>query len=270
MIQAVICDLDETLLDDEKNVSAKDLETIHKIRKQGIHFIPATGRPFYSLKQTLKDLDLYQEQDLTISYNGGMIHQNHNLKPLILHHLNHGLVSFLFDFGQKENVTMHVYVEDLTYTFNMNDEERHHCRNFPGFKENKETSLDFLKGTPILKILFQNLDLDYLRHLEQKLPQKIKDQLEISYSSNRYLEFNPKGISKGMAVQEVSKTLNIPIENILTIGDNLNDLSMIQISGKSAAPKNAVEQIKKSADYISPYTYNESCITDIIKHFINF
>lgn len=268
MIQAVICDLDETLLDDEKNISNEDFKTIQTIRDKGIHFIPATGRPFYSLKQTLIDLNLFKKHDLTISYNGGMIHQNHDEKALKSHHLDFDLVSYLFDYGQKEKVTMHVYIEDLTYTFNMNDDERHHCRNFPGFHENFEESLHFLKGTEILKILYQDLDLDYLRKLEANIPQNIKDQLEISYSSNRYLEFNPKGVSKGMAVKEVSDVLDIPIENILTIGDNLNDLSMIQISGKSAAPNNAVEAIKKSADYISPYTYNESCVSDIIKHFI--
>jgi len=85
----------------------------------------------------------------------------------------------------------------------MNDDERHHCRNFPGFHENFEESLHFLKDTKILKILYQDLNLDYLRKLEANIPQNIKDQLEISYSSNRYLEFKPKGVSKGMAVKEV-------------------------------------------------------------------
>ncbi len=268
MIKAVISDLDETLLDAEKNIAPEDFKTIQILKDMGIYFIPATGRPYYSLEKTIQDLDLFDEEDMTISYNGGMIHRNIDHHVLKSHALDFEVVSKLFEFGFKEKVTMHVYVEDHTYMYFLNDDEKHHIRNFPGFEESDETSLNFLKDTPILKILYQDLDLDYLKDLEHQLPQDIKDTLEISYSSNRYLEFNPKGVSKGVAIKEVAELLNIKVEEILSIGDNLNDLSMIQIAGYAGAPQNAVEAVKKSADYISPYTYNEACVSDIIKHFI--
>lgn len=268
MIKAIISDLDETLLTLEKDVSEKNKAAIDKIRQQGLYFIPATGRPFYSMQKTLKDLNLFKEDDYAISYNGGMIHRNHDQKVIVHHDLDFDLISALFEIGQKEKLAMHVYSEHLTYAFNMNDEERHHIRNFPGVKESHETSLDFLKDEKLIKILYQDLDLDYLRSVEKTIPQDLKDQLEISYSSNRYLEFNPKGISKGMAILEVAKILGIKAEEILTIGDNLNDLSMLLASGYSGAPQNAVDTVKKHVDYVSPYPFTQDSVADIIKHFI--
>ncbi|NLW14916.1 MAG: HAD family phosphatase [Erysipelothrix sp.] len=268
MIKAIICDLDETLLDLNKQVSAKDIETIRSLKDKGISFVPATGRPYFSIKQTIKDLGLLEEDDISITYNGGMIHRNHDHKILDENGLTDELAGWLFDFGVRNDICMHVYVEELTYHFNLNDEEKHHCRNFEGFTELSVTSLDELNGTPIIKMLYQDLDIEYLRSIEAQIPQKYKDQLEISYSSGRYLEFNPKGVSKGEAIKHLADILNIDVKNMLSIGDNFNDMTMIQTAGKSGAPKNAVQELKDIADYVSSYTHTESTVSDIINHFI--
>lgn len=268
MIKAVICDLDETLLPEDKKVSKQDLDTIEKLKEKGIYFIPATGRPFYSIYSNLEAMNLFADNDFSISYNGGMIHSNKDKKIVHAASLDHHLASWLFNFGHQEKVTMHVYIENETYFYHLNEEERHHCRNFPGFYERFDEDLNFLNKIPIIKILFQNLDLDYLASLEAQIPQEIKDKLEISYSSNRYLEFNPKGVSKGQAVKYLAKKLNIDPDSILSIGDNINDLSMLKVTGYSGAPQNAVAMVKEAVDYVSEKTYNEATVSDIIKHFI--
>lgn len=268
MIKAVICDLDETLLKSDKTVSQEDMETIKNLKEKGIYFIPATGRPFYSILHNLENLNLMNKEDISISYNGGMIHSNHKQEILSASVLDHDIVDYLFQFGQKEKVTMHIYVEHETYTYNLNDDERKHCLNFPKFYERHDKNIDHLKDTAIMKILFQNLDLEYLQSLEAQIPQDLKDHLEISYSSNRYLEFNPTGVSKGKAINFVADKLGISIDEILTIGDNNNDLSMILESGHSGAPANAVEEIKKAANYISDRTYNQSAVSDVVNYFI--
>ncbi len=84
-IKAIVSDLDETLLRDDKEVSQKNFDIIQEIRNLGIHFIPATGRPYYSMKKTIQDLDLYKEDDYTLSYNGGMIHNNIKSEPIKVH-----------------------------------------------------------------------------------------------------------------------------------------------------------------------------------------
>lgn len=264
-IKAVISDLDETLLQKDKTISEVNLRGIQALKEKGIYFIMATGRPFYSIRETLDTLDLYGPEDLSISYNGGMIHHNQTKEILSVNKLDNDLANWIYQLGLDEGVCMHIYVENQTYAYNMNDEEREHVKNFEGMVEQNHQSLSFLKDQPILKVLFQNLDMDYLHSLEDKIPSEIKDKLEISYSSSRYMEFNPKGVSKGAAVEFVAKYLNIKIDDILAIGDNLNDLGMLKISGVSGAPLNAHEAIKEVAIYNSNKNYDEGAVYDILK-----
>ena len=264
-IKAVICDLDETLLQADRTVSDLNKRAIQALRDKDILFIPATGRPYYSIKQTLDELDLYGEHDLAISYNGGMVHQTKNNKKLVIHDMDFDLVNWLYKFGRDKDVTIHTYIEDKTFAYNLNDGEREYLKHFPGIVEHHDEDLTFLKDTPLLKILFQNTDLDYLKSIEKEIPNHVKEQLEISYSSNRYLEFNPIGISKGMAVEYIAEKLNIRLEDILSIGDNLNDLSMLQMTGVSGAPANAVDIVKDAVIYNSPRTHENSAVYDILK-----
>lgn len=264
-IRMVVCDLDETLLQEDRSVSDLNRRAIQALKDKNILFVPATGRPYYSMKQTLDELELYTENDLAISYNGGMIHQTHNHQKMVVHDMAFDLVNWLYKFGIDKDVAMHTYIEDKTYAYNLNDDERDYIKNFPGIVEHDDKDLNFLKGTPILKIIYQNTDLDYLREIEKEIPDSIKEHLEISYSSNRYLEFNPLGISKGMAVEYLAEKLNIRLEDILSIGDNLNDLSMLQITGVSGAPANAVDIVKDAVIYNSPRTNTNGAVYDILK-----
>ena len=67
-------DLDDTLLDYDKNVSAEDLDSINEMIKAGHRFVLATGRPVYSAKVVAKRLDLYRDGIFLVTSNGGAIY----------------------------------------------------------------------------------------------------------------------------------------------------------------------------------------------------
>lgn len=265
-IKAVVSDLDETLLGHSKIVSPKNLAAIQKLRDKGIKFIPATGRPFYSIQNTLKELNLFDDDDYSITFNGGMIHHNASQKNIRTHSLDHNTANWLYQFGKDKDVCIHIYLENETYTYNLNEDEKHHLKNFPSIKEVNWENLDHIEE-PIIKLLYQNTNIPYLKSIEKEIPNHIKEQLEISYSSNRYLEFNPKNVNKGMAVKELAQILNIPTHQILTIGDNSNDLSMLKVTEVSSAPKNAIKEVKEHVTYTSSKNFEEDSVHDILTYF---
>ena len=268
MIKIIISDLDETLLGHDRTVPEANIEAIKKAQEQGIKFIPATGRPFHSIKKTLDQLNLNGDDDLSISYNGGMIHRNSTQEVLSSTTLPLDIAEWLYKFGLQFDVCIHVFVENATYAYGYNEDERLFCAQISHIEEIFDESLDFIGEEPILKLIYQNLDKTYLESIEAQIPNEIKEHLEISYSSNRYLELNPKGVSKGNALKYVSELLDVPLNQMLAIGDNHNDLSMLIEAGFSAAPSNAVDAIHLDADYISPYRFDEDAVADIIEHFI--
>lgn len=97
-------------------------------------------------------------------------------------------------------------------------------------KEIFDDHIDFLKGQEIVKVLYMNTDYDYLKKIEDDL-KDITGDLDVSYSSNRYIEFNHQGVNKGQGLKKLADILGVDIKETIAIGDNFNDLSMIKVAG---------------------------------------
>lgn len=83
MYKIIACDLDETLIRQDRTISKEDKEAIKKAKELGVKFVPATGRGYNTVDGTLKELGLYEEEgQYVISYNGGAITENKENKLL--------------------------------------------------------------------------------------------------------------------------------------------------------------------------------------------
>jgi hydroxymethylpyrimidine pyrophosphatase-like HAD family hydrolase len=90
----------------------------------------------------------------------------------------------------------------------------------------------------------------------------------VSYSSNRYMEFNSLGVDKGNGLIDLAKLLNIDIKDTIAVGDNYNDMAMLKVAGLSVAAGNAVEDVKKVCDYTTKADNNEGVVAELIEKFI--
>lgn len=96
---------------------------------------------------------------------------------------------------------------------------------------------------------------------------KTIDRLEIVDSSKYNIEITRKGVSKGKAVEMLASLYNVKREEVLTIGDSENDLSMIEYAGLGVAMGNASDVIKAKADYITDTNDNDG-VAEVISKFI--
>ena len=106
---------------------------------------------------------------------------------------------------------------------------------------------------PWAKVLFDASSdiLDKIRTTAKELD--ITDNFEFVKSSDFSLEILPKGINKGMAVTKLAKQLGISREMTIAIGDNENDIEMIQAAGVGLAVKGACPPVADAADLVLPY-----------------
>ena len=131
-----------------------------------------------------------------------------------------------------------------------------------------DDNIDFLKGQEIVKVLYMNTDYQYLKGIENDLKEIIGD-LDVSYSSNRYIEFNHQGVNKGQGLKKLAELLHVDIKDTIAIGDNFNDLSMIKVAGLGVGVQNTVEEMKKECDIITKATNNQGAIAEVInKHIL--
>ena len=133
--------------------------------------------------------------------------------------------------------------------------------------------LHFLVFTPIIigkeivKAIYMNTDYDYLKKIQAQITDLTGD-MDVSFSSNRYMEFNRKGVSKGKGLHKLADLLGVDIKDTIAIGDNYNDLSMIKEAGLGIGVANTVEAMKKECDYITKADCDHSAIAEVINRFI--
>ncbi|GCF93816.1 haloacid dehalogenase [Enterococcus florum] len=268
MYRLITCDLDETLLDKERHVSKRNLEWIKKAEEAGAFFVPATGRGFHSIRKTLEELDAVDKQDhYMIGLNGGVIVANQGGTIIEDNPIDFDLLSTLFQFGLNYEVTIHLYTFDQAYIYQINPEEAAYLSTIP-HQVVETNEIDFLNDEVCYKVLFQNLDRRYLETIEAELPRELRAQVEISYSSNRYLEFNPAGVTKGEALLSLAKRLGIAPQETIAIGDNTNDRTMIETAELGVAVQNAIPEIKAIAQYVTDADHNQSAVAEVIQKFV--
>jgi len=270
MYKIIACDLDETLLSDDHSISKENIEAIHCAKQKGVRFVLATGRGYRTVQGTLRTLGLFEEEDeYVISFNGGAITENKNNKVLEFNGISYELAEALFNFGLKYDVCIHVYTDTDVYIYRFNDEEKKYLNGrMDGCIELENADISFLQDKSFVKVLYQNCDLKLLEQIEEDIKGITDGNAAVSYSSNRYIEFNHIDVNKGKGLLTLAKKLGIKQEETIAIGDNINDLPMILAAGLGVCVKNAVEEMKAQAQYVCNNTNNESAIAEVINKFI--
>ena len=268
MYKLIACDLDETLYGNDRTIPARNVEAIKRASELGVKFIPATGRGYNSVRETLVDLGLLdKEGEYVISYNGGAITENKGNRLLHFQGLPFEEAEELYRRGLNYDVCIHVYTREMVYAYNITQEEIARLSKRMQVTEVFDRDLQFLAGQDIAKVLYENRDFDYLKKIEEEL-KDITGNMDVSFSSNRYIEFNSKGVTKGAGLRFVAEMLGIKREDTIAIGDNFNDLSMIQEAGLGVGVQNTIQGMRQYCDYITEATNDEGGVGEIIEKFI--
>ena len=268
MYKIIACDLDETLLDDRHEVSARNVQAIQKARELGVHFVPATGRGYNSIGNTLQDLGLQEKQDeYVISFNGGAITENKDSRLMELSGISFEEAREIFARGLNYDVCIHIYTQHEVYVYNFVQSERDYLAGHMEVKEIFAHDIEFLRGQEIVKALYMNTDQEYLRRIESEL-KDVTGDMDVSFSSNRYIEFNRRGVNKGKGLLKLAELLGVDPADTIAIGDNFNDLSMLRAAGLGIGVRNAAEGIRDYCDFITQATNNEHAIAEVIEKFV--
>ena len=131
-----------------------------------------------------------------------------------------------------------------------------------------EEASDFLQQIeyPINKCLIVG-DPTPLHQLELQLAEQLKGKIDIYRSADYFLECVPVGIDKATSLNRLITELHIQSEEIISCGDNYNDLSMINFAGLGVAMANAPSEIQKQANYVT-YSNEEDGVAHVVEKFI--
>ncbi|MCT3027996.1 Cof-type HAD-IIB family hydrolase [Pediococcus parvulus] len=270
MYKLIVSDLDETLLGSDGKISQENIEAIKAASKKGVKFVPNTGRGFASVQVLLQKLSLYQEaNEFVISYNGGAIVENQDNRVLQTNEMTYEEAKGVFEItSQYLHNDTHVYTLNQLYIYNPREEDLAYLKtrhvNYH-IMENDDFSI--FKDDKIMKVITMNPDQEVLRPVHDKVMDTFDNQLNASYSSGMYAEFNHLGTDKGTATLELADSLGIKKDEILALGDNSNDLPMLRKVGMPVVVANGTTEAKSLAKYVTKNNY-QTGVAEAIEKFV--
>ncbi|MBD5430399.1 Cof-type HAD-IIB family hydrolase [Lactobacillus sp.] len=250
-IKLLAVDLDGTLLNSHQKITPKTKAALQKAAKLGINVVPCSGRPFPGVKEYLNELGLSGDNQYAVTFNGALVF---NLKGDVLVKDLHNYQDFVYfrNISEKYKMPFHFELEDKFITLDP------HINYFMSRES-------WLTRMPIEVKAFEDIPQDIcftkgmftghpkrIKEFLSEIPTEIFENYNVSTSDKTLVEINTSTASKGKALIELGKELNIKPEEIMIFGDQKNDISMFSIpSFRKIAMGNAIEEIKNRADFVT-------------------
>ncbi len=263
-------DLDDTLLDNDKNVSAEDLRAINQMISAGHRFVIATGRPVYSAKVVAREIDLYRDGVYLITSNGGVIYDCGAEQTIHAFTVDLDIVDKMFRAASSEGLHIHTYTDTHVVSMRETEELKIYCEKIKMPYKILEHIPEDLPHLPpkMIVMSIKEGSRGILKEFRDKYADLSAGRLDSVFSNDYLLEYLPVGTSKGNAVTKLCALLGIPLEDSVAAGDESNDISMIDAAGVGVVVQNGTDLAKSHADYITKRTNNESAIAEIVEKFI--
>lgn len=262
-------DLDGTLLNDAKEITPGNRASLNAALERGHGVIITTGRPLKSAMAHAHKLQLDKPGCYLIAYNGGVIYDWAAEKQLYTLSLPYDTVYRVFDYVNSTGVHVQTYDtwDVLVEKRCDNATVRRYCDGTIGFRVIGDVHTDLTEEpVKILIIDFENKQA--LEDIQNWVHRELGDVTECFFSSDAYLEVVPKNIRKGEAVKMLCKLLDVPVRCAVAVGDEANDLSMIQEAGTGVAMCNGIPAVKAAANYITKNDNNHDGVAEVVEKFL--
>lgn len=272
----VCIDMDGTLLDKNKKISKENKEVIKELHKKGVEIVVTTGRIYNNAAYYSHLLGV---ESPVIAANGAIVREKHTNKVIYENPISTEECIKLVEALYEMKMYFHFYTLDSIYCSNKFTEvvTKLYMTKQVGY-DNLKINYYIIKDIEKWKKFFVENNGKITKCIVFSMnPQKIiilkkrlKDFGGVVYygAGKRSVEINNKGVSKGYAVKALADHYGFKREEIVCIGDNENDVSMIEYAGLGVAMGNAIPEVKNVADYITD-TNAKSGVAKAIKKIFN-
>ena len=271
MYKLVATDMDETFLGFDHKVPQANIDAILRMRELGVLFVPASGRAYGSIMNSLRDLPpACLEDSYVISYNGGCINRVGEDKPILSNRMPFEVVERLFKHAVfLGDIGMHIYTQagDI-WGYNITQSELDYLAGHMELKILPGDSIEFLRDVPLSKCLYVYEDLDLLHELALTMDPALTEGLSTTFSSGRYYEFNPTGVDKGSGLRALAELLGVDIADTIACGDSANDMAMLEAAGVGVVVSNASADALAIADYRATSSCDDGVFAEVLERFI--
>ena len=259
MIKMIATDIDGTILPYHGEFSQNVKDCIKKLNDSGIKVILVTGRMHSSATPLAAQLGLNLP---IISYQGGLI-KDMSGKTLFQTELDSEITKEIIKWGRANDVHLNLYMNDKLYVENDNEIIKYYIQG--KFVDYTVCSFDDLEVKNVNKLLAIDIyDADRVTSWVNILKEKYPD-LYIVKSTPYFCEIGSRDAKKSLGVEFLCKMWGLNKSEVMAIGDQNNDIDLIQSGGIGVAMDNSTPELKQVADYITDSVENDGFVKAVEK-----
>lgn len=246
--QLIAFDLDGTLLTHQFELLPETIRAIETIRQKGLRVTVATGRSYKSAKPFLDQLDIIEPM---VFSNGAVFDNPDSGERELISGVPLETALIVLMLLPEYNISVKLHMPDgrilKSDSIPWPDEGEHF--EVGEIKPNLKAELD---EDPIKIVFYDDSGkMDAFRERLDNILDK-KTQVSIFRSHIRYMEMTNKTISKGQTLMKLVEKLDIDPKQVITVGDQDNDLEMIRDFGLGIVAGPGTENLLKVCDHQIP------------------
>lgn len=261
-------DLDATLLCDDRSISAKNREAIKRMLGEGHYVALATGRSVDSGRSVARKLGLTMPGCYMIAFNGAVLYDCAADRTLMQQSIPIEVVHELFERARRAGIYAQTYNNSDIIAPKHTKELDFYLAKAPMTYKISKNVMDALEEEPQKVIMIAVDRKERLERFRQRNLKWEQGRCTSVFSCKEFLEYCPQGISKGTGVITLTQMLNMPSDCTIAVGDERNDITMLQAAHIGVAVKNAVWDVKDVADYVTENDNNHDAIAEVIEKFV--
>lgn len=273
MYKLVAVDLDGTLLNSYGDVTEYTKKVINNVQNKGVEIMIASGRPIDSIKTIAEEIN---STKYFIAGNGAIIYDIQNDKIIYEKYIPRSKVLEIAKVCEENNISYNIYTEESIITQDLKYNVLYYYKENLKKDANKITTiikvdniLEYVKKEENLKCLkitvcdenqtifrsiirrlraIENIDVMDVSHMSRKVFKHGTEDITIEYF---YTEISSTQVNKWQAIKYLLPILEISPEEVIGIGDNINDKQMIENAGLGVCMGQSTPVIKEISDKIT-------------------
>lgn len=261
-------DLDGTLFNSEKIVSDANRAALASAKELGVKIVITTGRPLAAIGSLLEELDLISDDDYSITFNGGLVQKNTG-QVLDKSALTFDQVAFVYQELKALGLPTDILSEGIVYSLPSQDgrKSQYHLAN-PLLEFVELDSLEALPRDIIFNKIVTVTDADFLDAQLNRVKEETFANFESFKSRDIIFEVMPKGVHKAFGLQLLCQHLGIAAKEVMAVGDEANDLTMLEWAGLGVAMANGTSDVKQVANVVTSLTNDQSGVAEAVQKYI--
>lgn len=264
-VRLVVMDLDDTLLGSDLTISERNKKVINQACQEGVLVTVATGRMPLSCRRFVEQIPI---EIPVIMCHGAIVKDTAGGGEVIFRRvIEKSLAAEAINKMQMEGMHCQIYLKDKIYT-NQCNKWAENWRQLSRLQAEEADLLEILaqEGEGAEKIVSIDEE-DIIADRYNTFKTLFQGKIHLTMSKPNFLEMSAADVNKGAALAFLAERHGIAREEIMAIGDSLNDIEMIQYAGIGVVMGNGRPETKRAADYITA-SNDEDGVAQAIEKFV--